>query len=227
MDILGNTHLIVVRFDFRRVSLAALDSVGINGALRKEARAVALADSVPEYVIKLRTDDIALFLRIGDAPELAEEFLLTVDADKVHVKKLGKGLFNKIALVLAHQSLVNKDAGELLADRPADQSGGNRRINTARKSEHDALIPHLFTNPSNSSIDKAVHLPVALAAADVIEEVAQHDLSVLRVVYLGMELNAVQPSLFIRHRGNGTMRGSGDHTKAFGNLIDIIAVTHP
>ena len=87
--------------------------------------------------------------------------------------------------------MVYKHAGELLADSLADERGGNRGINAARKTENYALVAYLSANLLNGGVDEAVHLPLALTLANVVQERSEHVLAVLGMVYLGMELNAV------------------------------------
>ena len=226
-DVRGHAHLIVMGLDLGGVALAALDAVGIDRALREEARAVAVADLVPEHVIEFGADDPALLLGVGHAAQLREEFLLTVDADKVHVKQLGEGLLHIVALVLAHQPLIDEHAGELSADRLAQQRRGDGAVDAARESEHHALVPHLLSDLRDCGVDEIVHPPLALAAADAVEEVPQHVAAVLGVVDLGVELHAVELLFLVRHRRHGAVRGGRGDGEAVGHLVDVVAVAHP
>jgi phospholipid/cholesterol/gamma-HCH transport system permease protein len=63
-------------------------------------RLFALILSLPLLVFF--ADDLALLLRVGDALQRLQKALLTVDPHKIHIKQGSKGLFYKIALVLAH-----------------------------------------------------------------------------------------------------------------------------
>ena len=69
---------------------------------------------------------------------------LTVNPDKVHFKHTCKGLFNEIALVLSHKTVVHENAGQLIAYGAAEQSRSNRRIHTARKTENNPFAAYLL-----------------------------------------------------------------------------------
>ena len=147
--------------DLGGVALAALDAVGIDGALSEEAVAVALAYLVPENAVELGADDRALFFGVDYTLELVEESVLTVDADKVHIKELCEGLLHKIALILAHETLIDEDAGELFADSLADERRRYGGIHASGEPEHNALVADLSADSRYGVVDEAVHAPVA------------------------------------------------------------------
>ena len=105
----------------------------MRNIMRKEMKLSAspLSYLVPENIIELRTYYLSLLLGIGNSPESTEKPVLAVHTDKVHIKKLCKGLLNKVTLVLAHESLIHEHAGELLSHSTAEKSCCNRGINTA------------------------------------------------------------------------------------------------
>ena len=51
------------------------------------------------------------------------------------------------------QTMVNEDAGELVADRLVDQRRGNRRVDTAGKPADDSGRSHLGPNLFDSVLD--------------------------------------------------------------------------
>ena len=121
VDVGGQADLVVVGLDGGRVALAALDAVGIDRALGEEAARAARANLVPEDLVELGADGLALLLGVGNAPEPAQELLLAVDAHEVHVEQAGEGGLDEVALVLAHQALIHEYAGELFAHRAGEQ----------------------------------------------------------------------------------------------------------
>ena len=178
----------------RFIALAAFNAVRIDRTLRKEAVGAGLADLIPEDVIELLADDMALLLRIINALEFIKEMRLTVDADKVHIKQLREGLLNEIALILAHESLIDKDTCELLADCTAQKCGCNRGIHAAGKAEHDLLITDLCAELCDCFFDEIIHDPVAGKAADMIKEIVQQFLAEDAVRNLGVELYRIELS---------------------------------
>ena len=52
-------------------------------------------------------------LRVGNARQLRKEALLCVDADKMRYRTCCKRSFYFVALVFAHQTVVNKHTGQL------------------------------------------------------------------------------------------------------------------
>ena len=63
-------------------------------------------------------DDLALGLGVGDAGEGVEEAVLGLHVDQLDAELAGEGLLDLLALVLAHQTGVDEDAGELVRPPP-------------------------------------------------------------------------------------------------------------
>ena len=87
--------------------------------------------------------------------------LAAIYTNKIHIKKFGESFFYKVALVLTHKTLVNKNAGELLADCTGKQACCNRTVYTARQAQNYMLVADFFTKLFNSIVDKIIHNPVA------------------------------------------------------------------
>ena len=209
------------------LALARLDPVGVDSALREEAVLGAGADLVPEHLIELGADYFALLLGVGDALEALHKVVAAVDADKVHIEQACERPFDEVALVLAHEPLVDENAGQLLADGTAEKSCGDGGVDSARKAEDHVFVADLFAQRGDGVFDKIVHNPVARAAADLIEEVVQHPVAELGVGDLGMELDGVDPFRLVLHRGAGTVVGLADDPEALGRGRDIVGVAHP
>ena len=104
--------------------------------------------------------------------------LTAVHADEIHIKEGSECLFNKVALIFSHETLIDKNAGELLADRTAEESGGNRAVNAAGKTENNLFVADLFTELFNRRVNEAVHFPVARTAADIENKVSEYLIAV-------------------------------------------------
>src|SRR5438270_6154019 len=96
---------------------ARFDHVGVERPLNEEAWAAEARGLLLEHTDELLADDLSLSLRIGHAGEAREEALAGVDRHERNLEVVAEGGYDLIALVLAQQSVVDEDAGELVADR--------------------------------------------------------------------------------------------------------------
>ena len=71
-------------------------------------------------------DDLAFGFRIGDADEVAEELRGGFDMNDLGVQLAGEHIHHHLAFIQAQQSMVDEDAGQLIADRAVDQRCGDR-----------------------------------------------------------------------------------------------------
>ena len=78
-------------------------------------------------------DDLALGLGLADARELVEEAVLGVDGDERDLEAVAERVDDLLALVLAHQAVVDEDARELVADRAVDEQRGDARVDAAAR----------------------------------------------------------------------------------------------
>ena len=63
--------------------------------------------------------------------ELVEEAVLGVDGDERDLEVVAEGGDDLLALVLAHQAVVDEHARELVADRAVHEQRGDRRVDAA------------------------------------------------------------------------------------------------
>ena len=77
------------------------------------------------------SDGLALFLRVGDACELAQEQLAFIGMDQGDVVVIAEESDDLISLVHAHHAVVDEDACQLIADGLVDQNGSHGRIDAA------------------------------------------------------------------------------------------------
>lgn len=115
---------IVVRLDRHRGAAGegdAFDDVRIERALGEEIGAAELLGLFLEDLDEETADDLALGLRIADAFELADEAIGSVDMEQMEVVVLLEHGDDVRRLVLAHQTMVDEDAGKLIPDRFVDE----------------------------------------------------------------------------------------------------------
>jgi hypothetical protein len=80
---------------------------------------------------ELLADDLALALGIGHAGQARQEALLGVDRDQRHLELVAERGHDLVALVLAHQPVVDEHAGQLLAHGAIGQQRGHGRVDPA------------------------------------------------------------------------------------------------
>ena len=84
---------------------------------------------VAAHIDKGFADDLALSLGIGFSSEGGQESVLGVDANHLHAEMLGEGCHDLVALVLTQQAIVDKHAGELVANGLMQQCSDDRGVN--------------------------------------------------------------------------------------------------
>ena len=186
----------------------ALDHVGIKRALREKLvtrcwspaircrssasnSSVACLKDSDEFV----ADDLSFLLRIGDAASFRQETLGGVDVFQSDVKIFAENALHHFFLARAEQSVVDEDAGELVADRLV-QERRRRPMNRPRRSSRARLSrrrPAARTRCAGF-LDERAHRPIHRAVADVIDEILQDLFAARRVRDFGMKLQAVKLS---------------------------------
>ena len=114
MHAVGEGDQVVVALDGRGLAAglarAALDDVGVDGALRQVLhRPAALGQLLrdgEELLPELRADDAALLLRLHDVGQQRGVAVLGVHVHEVHVELLREHVLNFFGLVLAQQPVV-------------------------------------------------------------------------------------------------------------------------
>src|SRR3954454_17354184 len=99
------------------VPTARLDHVGVERALHEVLDVLDLRRLLLEHADELGADDLALRLRIGLALQTLEQTVLRIDCDERHLVVVAERGDHLVALVLAHQPVVDEHAGDLVADR--------------------------------------------------------------------------------------------------------------
>src|SRR5690606_22094193 len=76
-------------------------------------------------------------------------------------------------------------------------------------------------------LDERRHRPVAFAAADLVEEIADHVIAIHGVAHFGMELHRIELAIRMAHGGYRRTRRAGVDPEALRQLDDLVAVAHP
>ena len=75
-----------------------------------------------------------------DAGEAGQEALARVDHDEVHPEVGLEGLAQQLRLALAHEPVVDVDAGQPVADGAMDERRRDRRVDAARQRADDLAV---------------------------------------------------------------------------------------
>ena len=201
LDLLGRLGLGGRRFD----------DVRVERALGQEVDPSELRRLLLEDADELVADDLALLLGVLDAGQPSQEALARIDHDQAHAEIALEGHPEQLRLLLAHQAVVDVDAGQPVADGAMDERGRDRGIDAAREGADDepvgaglggvAVDP--FADAGHGRIDEVGRGPGGLEPGDAHDEVAQDVAAAGRVDDLGMELDAVEVALW-RRRGRRT-----------------------
>ena len=81
---------------------------------------------------------------------------------------------NLFTLVFTQQAVINKYAGQLLANSLCQHCSANAGVYTAGQSAQHLAVADFCLQLSNSLLNEGIHLPGAGAAADIVNEIAQH-----------------------------------------------------
>src|SRR5262245_23725503 len=175
----------------------ALDYVGVERALGEKFRASSFPGFLFENVDEELADGLALLLGILDAGERLEERFGRIHVHKRNVVTVKKKGHDLLRLSETHQAMVNKDAGQLFADRLMDQHGCHCGIDAARQAANHAPLADLLADLFNRLLLKGAHGPVTFKASDLTHKVAKDRRSVRRVHHLKMELRGVEFALVV------------------------------
>ena len=88
----------------------------------------------------------------------------------------------------AHQTRVDEDACELVADRFVDQHRGDRGIHPAGQPADHASIAHLMADARDRLVAERLHAPFRRDTGDVLHEVAQERRTARGVHDFGMNI---------------------------------------
>ena len=105
---------------------------------------------------------------------------------------LRERLHHLLRFVQPQQPVIDEHAGELVADRAVDERRGHRRVDAAGQPEDHFVRADLRADARDRLGDVVRHVPVAVAAADLVHEALQQRLALERVRDFRMELHAVE-----------------------------------
>ena len=183
-----------------RFGRGGLDDVRVERALGQEVDPAELGGLLLEDPDELVADDLALLLRVLDAGQPGQEALARVDHDQLHAEVALEGDAEQLRLLLAHQPVVDVDAGQPIADRAMDERRRHRRIHAAGQGADDQPVradrAGMGVDPladvRDGRVDEVAGGPGGRDPGDIDDEVAQDVLAARGVDDLRVELDPVQ-----------------------------------
>ena len=143
LKIFRQTSNIMVAFDLHRDTLSglrinigasALNNIRIQGTLGQIIKGAKALTFLFEHTNKFVTNQLALLLWICHPGQFTDKAFARFDVFHSDMEFTVKEIHEKLRLSLSHKALINKHAGELIANRPVQQKGQRRRINSPRQS---------------------------------------------------------------------------------------------
>src|SRR5690606_11497006 len=125
------------------------------------------------------------------------------------------------------QSVIDEHTSQLITHRFVDKHGDYGGINAAAQRTEYLLVTDLRPDILDRILDECLHAPVAFTSAHFIQEVADHFVAMYGVAYLRMELDAVQPALFVREASERSVLRRCIDDEAFRQFHDMVAMAHP
>ena len=228
VHLFGQPADVVVRLDRRRgaVDRHRLDHVGIDCPLCQPAHVLDPDRLLVEYLDEIAADDLALGLGIAHAGQVTQELVAGLHTLDVQAHVLIR-LEHVLEFVLAQQARIHEDAVEVLADGPVQQHGGHRRVDAARKPEHDLVVAQFLLQLAHGGLYETLRGPLLPAAADTHDEILQQVRAVGRMVNLGVELDAPGLLALDAERSHAHLLGAGHDLVVSRHGRDRIAVRHP
>ncbi len=99
------------------MALVEFDHVGVERPLRQKLDVAELVRLLVEHVDKSGADPLALFFGVGDAGELRQKQLAGIAMNQRDIVMPAKQLDDLLGLAGTQHAGIDKDAGQLVADR--------------------------------------------------------------------------------------------------------------
>ncbi len=137
--------------------------------------------------------------------------VLRLDMDERDVERAAEELDDVLRLIETHQTVIDEDAGELIADRLMDEDGGDGGIDAAGKAADHPPLADLLADLRDRAILEGGHGPVTGKARNAVDEIGEEPRAIRRMGDFGVELNAVEFPALIGDGGEGrALRGADD-----------------
>ena len=148
---------IMMRLDGLRRVGPGFDNVGVERTLCQVFGILHLLGFFVKDFHEFLANDLPLLFWIRNTLQLAQEAISGINLDDLDAQVAAQGVHYLISLVLAQQAVINKDAGQLVANCLVDQNSRNAGVNPAGKAQDNLFVADFFTDAFNLHVDKVVH----------------------------------------------------------------------
>ena len=145
----------------------------------------------------------------------------------IHAEILREHLHHILRFIQAQQAVIDKHAGELIANGAVNERRRHRRIHAAGKTQNHLIIADLRANLLDRFLNIIRHRPAWPRLANIQNKTIKQRLALLRMRNLRMKLNAIKMPGRIFHHGNRTRRRLANNTETLRQLRNLVAMTHP
>ncbi|KAH3661515.1 hypothetical protein OGAPHI_006362 [Ogataea philodendri] len=139
-----------------------------------------------------------------------------------------QGLFHLDGLVLSHESVIDVDSMEPVADGLLHDLGTNSGVNTSGNStDHLGRRSNKGSNSLDLGVDEILHGPVLGGLTDLDSKVLQQSLSLKRVCHLRMELDTKDVLLGVCNTGKRRVTRNSHCFETGRKSMQFVMVRHP
>ena len=206
---------------------AALDHVGIERALGQEPGPGDSRRLAGKAVDEGLADPAPLLLGLGHTGKDIEKPRFGGHHVQIAAEVGGELLDHRGRLTLSQQAVVDQDAGELIADRPAEQGCHHGGVHATGETTDHPVAAHSLPQRVDHRGGEVVEPPGTRAAAGGLEEVGEDLPAGRRVGDLGMELKPEHRQAPVpdgRQRAGGR---AGQRQEFVAQTVHLVAMAHP
>src|SRR5210317_154082 len=210
-----------------RFTTGRLDNIGIDCPLSQPLGIGQFFRLFFENINEQVAYNFALLFRVSFTRELAEETVLSINAENFDTQTFCKGRHNLVAFAETQETIVDKHTGKLITNSTMNQSSGHRGVDPTGEAKDNFFTANLFPDPANSILDNLSGRPFAGAATNFTYEGINKHLAARSMVDFGMELHTIEVTLKILDATDRSIFGDGNFFKAPGLNLDMITMAHP
>ncbi|OIQ73439.1 hypothetical protein GALL_449220 [mine drainage metagenome] len=127
-----------------------------------------------KYLYKFTTNNFSFGLRIAHTSELSQKLGRRIHPNHPGMQFAGKHVHHHVAFVQAQQTMVNKNAGQLVTNGAMNQGRSHRRVHTSREAQNHFFVTDLGTDLFHRLADVVAHDPVGPCTADAKHKALQN-----------------------------------------------------
>ena len=234
-EFIWQTTDVVVQFDVGGgpgMSVSGLDDIGVQRPLSQKMHWITaiggdLIGGLPEAVDEPVSDQATFLLRILDTGEVTEKLVGCINHSQVDIEVVLECRFDQSPFILSQQAVVDKDAGQAIADGAGEQGRHDRRINATTETADHTAFPDKIGQQRTLCLHEIGHPPRAAAATHFVEKVAEQVDAMWRMSHFWVELQTVEPTLVMHHRCGRTRIGRRDDFEFIRKITYLITMAHP